>query len=132
MNNDKKFKWLLIVASLTCIIIAVVWRYPDAVKANATKDIKLGECIYIDRLSKVHVSRKCPKLNYKGLRSKRIKVDDMYFYYKDTPIKDISFCPQCVDDKDYEKIVNKFSEQLEKRVNEIIENKSQDQYDSPR
>lgn len=122
MNSDKKFKWLLIVASLTCIIIAVVWRYPDTVKANVSKDIKLGEYLYIDPRNNIHVSRKCSKLNYKGWKSRRIKVEDMYFYYKDTPISEITFCPHCVDDKDYEKIVNKFSEQLEKRITEIISN----------
>ena len=122
--SDKKFKWLLIVSSLTCIIIAFVWKYPEAVKANSTKDIKFGEYLYINPRSTIHVSRKCSKLNYKGWKSKRIKVADMYYYFKDTPMSDISFCPHCVNDKDYESILNSLASQLDNRVNEIIESRN--------
>lgn len=124
--SDKRFIWLLIACCITVVSVAFIWKYPDAVKANATKDIKLGEYLYVDPRNNIHVSRKCSKLNYKGWKSRRIKVDDMYFYFNDTPISEITFCPHCVDDKDYEKIVNKFSEKLENRVNEIIENNRND------
>lgn len=121
--SDKRFNWLLIVASLTCVIVAFIWKYPEAVKANATKDTKLGKYLYIDPRSNIHVSRKCSKLNHKGWKSKRIMIDDIYTYYKDTPMSDISFCPYCVSDNDYESLLHSFSSQLDKRVNEIIEPK---------
>lgn len=111
--TDKRFRWLLVAASLTCIIVAFIWKYPDAVKANAEKDAKLGEYVYIDPRSKVHASRKCPKLNYKGWKSKRIKIDDMFNFFKSTPLEEISFCPHCVSDKDYESIISTFAAQIE-------------------
>ena len=104
--TDKRFKWLLTAASLTCIIVAFIWKYPDAVKANATKDVKLGEYIYIDPRSTVHTSRKCPKLNYKGWKSRRIKIDDMSDFLNTTQVEEISFCPHCVNDKDYETLAD--------------------------
>lgn len=120
--SDNRFKWLLVITSLTCIIVASIWKHPEVVKANTTNDNKLGEYVYVDPRSIIHVSRKCSKLNYKGWKSKRIKIDDIYYFYKDTPIKDISFCPHCVSDEDYEKLIDSFSDQIEKRVNEITEN----------
>ena len=122
--SDKRYKWLLIFASITCVIVAFIWKYPDAVKANATKDTKLGEYVYVDPRSIIHVNRKCSKLNYKGWKSKRITIDDMYHYFKDTPMSDISFCPHCVNDKDYESILISFESQLDNRVNEIIEGRN--------
>ena len=29
----------------------------------------------------------------------------MYFYFQDTPMDEMTFCPKCVNDKDYENIV---------------------------
>lgn len=121
--SDKRFKWLLVCGCLTVIATAFIWKYPDAVKANATKDAKLGEYVYVDPRSIIHVNRKCSKLNYKGWKSKRFTIDDMYRYFKDTPMSKISFCPHCVSDKDYESILNSFSSQLDNRVNEIIQGK---------
>lgn len=117
--SDYRYKWLLIVASLTCIIVAFIWKYPDAVKANATKDAKLGEYVYVDTRSTIHVNRKCSKLNYKGWKSKRITIDDMYLYFKDTPMNDISCCPHCVNDKDYEAILNSFASQLARKNTQL-------------
>lgn len=120
--NDKHFRWLLIACCITIVSVAFIWRYPDATKAQETKDTKLGEYVYVDPRSIIHASRKCPKLNYKGWKSKRIKVEEMYFFYKDTPLRDISFCPYCVSDKDYESLILSFSSQLDKRGNDILEN----------
>ncbi|MBD5267962.1 MAG: hypothetical protein HDS41_07310 [Bacteroides sp.] len=103
--SDKRFKWLLAVSSLTCIIAVAIWKYPDIVKANAAKDMKLGEYAYVDPCHTVHASRKCPKLNYKGWKSERIKIDSIDFFHRHVPTYEISFCPNCVNDKDYEKFV---------------------------
>ncbi|MBD5339368.1 MAG: hypothetical protein HDR98_09680 [Bacteroides sp.] len=119
--SDKRFKWLLVCGCLTVIATAFIWKYPEAVKANANKDAKLGEYLFLDPRSIIHANRKCPKLNYKGWKSKRIKVGDMYNYFKNTPMSEISFCPHCVNDEDYESILNSFSSQVDNRVNEIIQ-----------
>lgn len=121
----------MIVASLTCIIIAFIWKYPEIVKASSNRiDNKLGEYIYVDPRNIVHVSRKCSKLNYKGWKTKRIKIDDMFFFYQDTPIGDISFCPHCVNDNDYETILESFANQFGKRVDDIMRtNKTHHTYD---
>lgn len=122
--SDKRFKWLLACGCLTCIIVSFIWKFPEAVKANTTKDVKLGEYVYVDPRSTIHVNRKCTKLNYKGWKSIRIKVDDLYYYFQDTSIGDISFCPHCVNDQNYELLSNSFASQLDNRVNEIIERRS--------
>lgn len=123
--TDKRFRWLLIATSLTIIAVSFIWNYPQAVKANSTKDSKLGEYIYFDDYSIIHVSRKCSRLNYKDMTSTRVKIDDMYFYFKDTPFGNISFCPKCVDDKDYEKIISVLSEQIEFADDDIIRKEKQ-------
>lgn len=104
--SDKEFKKLLIVSSLTCIIVAFIWKYPEAVKVHATKDTKLGEYVYIDPRSIIHVNRKCSKLNYKGWKSERVKRDSLKKIFKETSNSKITFCPQCVNDKNYELINN--------------------------
>lgn len=121
--TDKRFKWLLLSASLTVILVAVIWKYPEAVKATDGRDCSLGGYCYIDEYSIIHVSRKCSRLNYKDMTSRRFKVDDMYFYFKDTPVGSLSFCPKCVSDKDYEKIINMFSRQIEDAADKIIKQK---------
>lgn len=105
--SDKRFKWLLIAASLTCVIVAFICKYPEAVKANATKDTTLGKYLYIDPRSNIHVSRKCPKLNYKGWKSIRIKTDEIGIFIQNSDDRNPSFCPHCVSDKDYEILINK-------------------------
>lgn len=125
--TDKRFKWLLIVCSLTCIIVTFIWKFPETVKANAKRDERLGDYVYVDSRSIIHVSRKCPKLNYKGMKSTRNKAEDLFFYFKSTPIHDITFCPQCVNDEDYEILINIFSQKLEEEADRILrENQSLD------
>lgn len=41
--SDKRFKWLLIVASLTTIIVAAIWKYPDIVKVHQNREWKLND-----------------------------------------------------------------------------------------
>lgn len=101
--SDNRFKLLLIVASLTTIIVAAIWKYPDAIKAHENRQVKLGEYVYIDPRNIIHVSRKCPKLNYKGFKSERVRTEDI----KRSVLggnEDFSFCPHCVSDKDYEEL----------------------------
>lgn len=119
--SDKRFKWLLIVSSLTCVIVALIWKFPDAVKSSSEKNERLGGYVYIDTRSVIHVSRKCPKLNFKGMKSKRNKVEELFYSVKSTPIYDISFCPHCVNDKDYETLIKYFSQQLEEEADRIIQ-----------
>lgn len=95
--SDKRYMQLLIAACITTIIVAFIWKLPDAMTAQSKMQTKLGEYVYVDRLQIVHVSRKCPRLNYKGFRSRRIKVVDVKHLHGE-----ISFCPNCVSDKDYE------------------------------
>ena len=102
--SDKRFKWLLIVSSLTIIIVAAIWKYPDIVKVHQNRDMKLGKYVYVDPRSIIHVSRKCPKLNYKGFKSKRVMTEDLRFTVVNSPHEDFTFCPHCVSDKDYEEL----------------------------
>lgn len=112
--TNKRYYLLLLVCSLTVIIVAAIWKYPDAVKAHEARgDEKLGEYVYLDRHNVVHASRKCSRLNYKTNRSERIKLDDVSrldgIRYKSDrnrldaiKYESITFCPKCVSDKDYD------------------------------
>ncbi|WP_289752337.1 hypothetical protein [uncultured Duncaniella sp.] len=102
--SDKRFKWLLIITSLTVIIVAAIWKYPETVKAHENRQVKLGEYVYIDHRNIIHVSRKCPKLNYKGFKSKRVKVEELRGAMNHERGKDFTFCPNCVSDRDYEEL----------------------------
>lgn len=99
--SNKRYILLVLVSAITVIIVAAIWKYPDAVKAQSKRDEKLGEYVYVDRLNIIHVARKCPKLNYKGFKSERIKVDEMYLLDNEES-RPITFCPNCVSDKDYD------------------------------
>lgn len=119
--SDSRYKWTLVVCCITAIAIAFIWKFTDVIKADGAKDAKLGEYIYVDDdYGIIHSSRKCSRLNQKGMGSRRLKLDDMYYFFKDTPVREISFCPKCVSDKDYEKIINIFSKQIEDAADEII------------
>lgn len=95
--SDKRFMQLLIAACITTVIVAFIWKLPDAMNAQSKMQTKLGDYVYVDRLQIVHVSRKCQRLNYKGFRSRRIKVAELKHLNGE-----VSFCPYCVSDKDYE------------------------------
>lgn len=121
--SNKCYYLLLLVCSLTAIIIAAIWKYPDAVKAHEARgDEKLGEYVYLDRFNVIHASRKCSRLNYKANRSERIKLDYVSrlngFEYKSdrsrldgTEHERITFCPKCVSDKDYELLTKRIYRQ---------------------
>ena len=72
-------------------------RTPCGLCVKYDSKTSLGEYIYIDTRNIIHVSRRCPKLNYKMLKSERVKVSD---FYNDG----YSYCPYCVSDDDYEAI----------------------------
>lgn len=95
--SDKRYIQLLIAACITTIIVAFIWKLPDAMTAQSKMQTRLGDYVYVDRLQIVHVSRKCPRLNYKGFKSRRIKVEELKHQNGE-----VSFCPNCVSDKDYE------------------------------
>lgn len=61
-----------------------------------------GKYVYMDYFSIIHVSRKCPKLYHKDVPfTTRMKVSDLR-KRKDKKF----FCPNCVNDKDYETLNN--------------------------
>lgn len=99
--SNKRYIQLLIAACITTIIVAFIWKLPDAMKASSTTQTKLGEYVYVDDMNIVHVSRRCSRLNYKGMESDRVKVKDLH---KETGV---SYCPKCVSDKDYETLTGK-------------------------
>lgn len=105
--SDRKFICLLFAMSLTAIAVVAVWRYPDVVKAKETRQLKLGEYVYVDQVDVIHASRKCPKLNYKGFKSRRIELTALREFMRERDSsRGYSICPNCVDDKDYETIVS--------------------------
>lgn len=98
--SDKRYFWTLVVACLTIVMVAAIWRYPEAVKASsAARDAKPGEYVYVDALEILHADRKCSRLNYKGMTCIRIKREDLH------PHNYSSICPKCMSDKEYEVIV---------------------------
>lgn len=101
--TDKRFKWIVVASSIVAVLIAAMIILPGKIKVprNSSKEkTELGEYIYIDRMDKVHTNRKSPKLNYKGMKSTRYTVEKFY------PNADITFCPYCVSDKQYEMLTN--------------------------
>lgn len=99
--SDKRFVWLLIATCVTAVLVAFIWKLPDAMKASSTMQTKLGEYVYVDDMNIVQVSRRCSRLNYKGMESDRVKVKELH---KETAV---TYCPKCVSDKDYEKLTGK-------------------------
>ncbi len=97
IKTDKRFIQLLTASCITTVLVAFIWKFPDAMRESSQMPTKLGKYIYIDRLDKVHVSRRCPKLNYKGMKSERILVENFKRFNEHS-----NFCPYCVSDKDYE------------------------------
>lgn len=95
--NDKRFKLLLITAALTTIIVAFIWKYPEAAKVHESRLGKSSEYLYLDQRYIYHISGKCPKLNYKGDKSVRIERSSLNSL-------NLNFCPYCVSDKDYDAI----------------------------
>ena len=62
------------------------------------------EYVYLFPNGILHTSGKCPKLNYKGVKTERVlRNDTSYLRYKNNT-KGISFCPYCVNDKDFESL----------------------------
>ena len=108
--SDKRFKWLLIAVCFCVVAVAFIWRSPQIFKTKGESREKLGEYVYVDdNFETIHTSRKCKKLNSKGVTSYRVKIPELdlsthyYSYGSVTP----NFCPNCVSDKDYEKILEK-------------------------
>lgn len=99
--TDKRFLWLLIVLCVTAVLVAFIWKLPDAMKASSTMPTKLGEYVYVDDMGIVHVSRRCTRLNYKGVCSDRVRVSNL------RNEENVTYCPKCVSDKDYEKLTGK-------------------------
>lgn len=102
-QTDKQLNKILITASLTVIVVVALWKLPEVTKAYATRETetKLGEYVYVDMNEIIHADRKCPRLNYKHMKSKRIKTVDLSL------TDESSFCPKCVSDKIYEELKGK-------------------------
>lgn len=100
--SDKRYKWLLLAVCITTVIVAAIWKTPDVMRAQVNRQNGLGEYVYLDYFSIIHVSRKCPKLYHKDVPfTTRMKVSDLQ-KRKDKKF----FCPNCVNDKDYETLNN--------------------------
>lgn len=101
-QNDTRFKWLCTCATIGIVVIVGLFLYRPAEndKREATDD-KAPEhsYVYIDTRGTVHVDRKCSRLNYKGMKSERISIEE--FLIKDS----YDFCPKCVNDYEYEGLI---------------------------
>lgn len=91
--SDTKFKWIVSAIVIVVISVTLIVRLTPTEKARKSSPV-VGEYVYIDNIDFVHVDRKCKKLNYKGLRSKRVPVDE-------ADLRGLNYCPYCVSDEDY-------------------------------
>lgn len=96
--TDLRFKWLICCATIAIIAIAaVIINSPDKGRASNHDNEHVGKYVYVDMYNILHTDRKCSRLNYKGMRSKRIKKQDANLY-------DVTICPKCVSDEKYEEL----------------------------
>lgn len=113
--TDTRFKFLVISICITVLGIVGIWRFsnPNLYKSISLKQSdKLGEYVYLDRYSQLHSDRKCSKLKFKGMTSERIPVNDL------SKVSYKNICSNCVSDKQYESIIESFSNQIEERAHE--------------
>lgn len=96
--TDTRFKWLCTCVTVATIVIAAMvaysWNNP---RKHEPKSDSTGEYVYVDRMGIVHADRKCSRLNYKGMTSRRIKIAEC-------EVDENSMCPKCVDDRTYERL----------------------------
>lgn len=103
--SDTRFKWLTSVIAITIIAMTGIICFsliPPPEKAAKTK-----EYVYLDDYGIVHTDRKCSRLNYKGMTSERIKIENF------NSANYLDFCPKCVDDKTYESLISNFCEKTQ-------------------
>ncbi|MDE6276860.1 MAG: hypothetical protein K2M06_02010 [Muribaculaceae bacterium] len=112
--TDKRFKWVLTAASLTVIAVAFIWKYPEAAKAHASRDARLGEYVYYDPIRQtIHIDRKCKILNRRGSKCERIEISHIVDWREESDNTIINnICPNCISDKDYELIMSTIQEQI--------------------
>ena len=99
--TDTRFKWLAGCASVCVMAIAAMIIFkPTADTGKQKSEPKKGggEYVYVDRSNILHIDRKCSRLNYKGMTSRRVKVSEISTLDFD------SYCPKCVDDQLYQSI----------------------------
>ena len=106
--SDKRFKLLLITAALTTIIVAFIWKYPEVAKVHESRLSTSKEYVYIDQNDVLHISRKCPKLNYKGYQSERLPRKEL------SSLNQFNFCPHCVSDKDFTQLKELIEQNIER------------------
>lgn len=115
--TDKRYKWLILAVSLTVIAVAFIYRYPDMVKAQNTTSRKLGQYVYVDCFSIIHTSRNCTRLNkfisYDMVHSNRVRIDELSAFFGYKLIGDDDFCPKCVTDNQFEKLIKETKRQRE-------------------
>lgn len=100
--NDTRFKFLVTVVAIVFTAIAAMYFFsPDKSSRRTQRDKSLGEYVYIDGMNIVHIDRKCSRLNYKGMRSERVRVSDF------APSEYELYCPKCVDDQNFEKLTSR-------------------------
>lgn len=98
--SNKRYYWTLAVICLSAIVLAIIWRYPDYAKADSDNEqaAELGEYVYIDHFNIVHAWRKCKRLNYKNVTSRRVRINEL------RNERQYTFCTNCVSDETYNDI----------------------------
>lgn len=95
--TDNRFRMICVCATIAVVAIAgMIIFSPKKDAAKPHRGPSIGKYVYVDQLNTVHTNRKCSRLNYKGMHSERIKVEDFVFY------EYCSYCPKCVTDEDYQ------------------------------
>lgn len=94
--TDNRFKLISILGTIIIISIAAMLILPGKLKSHSSKSEPAksakSEYVYIDICNILHADRKCSRLNYKGMTSKRVKKTMLL------PSEYKSYCPKCVDD----------------------------------
>lgn len=96
--TDTRFKWLTGCATIAVVAIAAMYFFAPDKEPQAQPEDIADKYVYIDQKNIIHTSRKCSRLNYKGMKSTRIKTEDII------PVGKGQLCPKCVSDREYEQL----------------------------
>lgn len=94
--SDNRFKFLVVIIAIVIVLVAAMYFFAPSKTKTHNKSEEPLEYVYVDRINIVHADRNCSRLNYKYMTSERIKVVD----FRES--SDISYCPKCVTDHDFE------------------------------
>lgn len=128
--KDKRFKFLTIIVACAIVLLAALWMF--APQNESGKDVKCadscGKYFYVDMTGLIHASRKCSRLNYKGMKNNRIEALRI-------DIGSASeFCPKCVSDEVYERMMALTKDRhmvAKKKLIEVYEWMKSENFDVP-